>query len=582
METHTPGIVYKLGPGTDPMGPIGLMMKAPTVQTNAGRMSATVTWSKEAEDRSGDIVVIKGIRLDGHRKNPVTLLNHNRDHVVGYCQDKLGAYTVKSTADRLTGEVFFCQGSQLGHDTFRAVEANILRGTSIGFLPVMGQIQKRNQRGTIYHATNLVETTITPIGDNEDALIEAVHKTFGKQPPVPELAALLPSLNHRPTMVNGWTPGGVSIVVNGAPVPAEAVEKKYTNADPKEAEPQYRNPTYYKCPHCGDEMTPENIFRDGDHTRHGTCRGRVVMKPVSGGEGTLAVGTHPDMPKPEALAMNMMAQPKSLAAVITKRLNLLRRKAMQTRTRPGTADEFAPPMNDAPTAVDQTANPDDPLLDADHPENAPGPHDDHRAVVTEAVGNTLASIFDKFATHQIDRKTAHKLFDKCLRHHDDVSELVSSDDEDPDAPLDLDDEPDPEDMDEDAEGEDDETDDEDTGDFMAKPKKAKAKFYREYTPPMETWITKSYRTFATILDKLDADSPISSTKLRRVCEDQIDKAADLEPVVKAIDAGTLIVKARSTSETWMEAVAAQLPPAPDAWAEEVAAELARRNGSVQP
>src|SRR6476646_7948333 len=134
MTAHTPGVVYKLGPGNDPLGPIGLSMAAPKVQTNAGRMSATVTLSREAEDRSGDIVVIKGIRLDGHRKNPVTLLNHNRDHIIGYCQDKLGAYTVKTVGDRLTGEVFFCQSSQLGHDTFRAVEAGILRGTSIGFL----------------------------------------------------------------------------------------------------------------------------------------------------------------------------------------------------------------------------------------------------------------------------------------------------------------------------------------------------------------------------------------------------------------------------------------------------------------
>lgn len=513
MTTHTPGVVYKLGPGTDDLGPLGLMIRAPSVHTNAGRMSATVTISTQDEDRSGDVVVTKGIRLDGHRKNPICLLNHNRQHAVGFTQDRLGTYTVKMHGDnRLVGEVFFNQGTQLGIDTFRAVEGQVLRGVSIGFLPVVGRVEKRNGRGTHYHAADLVEVSIVPIPDNENALIEAVHKAFGKKPPCPELAAELPSLDYRPTRVaGGWD--------------ADAIDKAgtYKMAEPKLVEAKHRSPTYYTCPHCGEEMSHEHIYHDEKDgvMRHGSCRGAVILKPPEPTSGL----------EPPAGASAMPY--KSLAEVITSRIGALRRKAM-TRTDPNAVDDFAP--------VDDlgTDQPNDSNAVAD-------PHADHKSVVDEAVGNVLASIYDKFTSGQIDLKGALKLFKDCLTHHGNVSSLGGE--EDPDEPLDLDDEPDPDDLDDDDVPDDEEDTGEgetDTGDMPPPKKKSKAKFYHEYTPTMETWITKSYRLCRTLHDKLTGadDVPLSRAKLVRVCEEQIEKAETLEPVVKAIDEGVLVRKAK--------------------------------------
>jgi hypothetical protein len=112
------------------------------------------------------------------------------------------------------------------------------------------------------------------------------------------------------------------------------------------------------------------------------------------------------------------------------------------------ADEFAPPDPNAdPTAVDPTMQ-------------QPDPHADHKAVADDAAGNTAASIFEKFTSGQLDRKAAMKLFDKILRHHEDIADLGGGDDGDVDAEDDEDDEEGFDDADSfDDEGEDDEDDD---------------------------------------------------------------------------------------------------------------------------
>jgi hypothetical protein len=387
------------------------------VRTNRGRMSATVTLSREAEDRSGDIVVLKGLRTDGHRKNPVALLNHRKEHVVGYFQDPLGAYTVKTVGDKLVGEVYFCQDSQLGLDTFRAVEARILRGTSIGFLPVVGRVEKRHQRGTVYHESDLIEGTITPIGDNEDAIVEAVHKTFGKKPPVPELAALLPSMGGRPKVVtSGWAYVPVATdptVWDGAVAKAAT----YKTAPAQEVEPQYRSGVYYTCPHCECEMPPDSIYREPDGaTRHGPCRGAVVLKPATSADADPVVMRPVEGAGVHGTIATGNPVPKTLAEHITKRLTALRSKAMAPRPtddtkNAGAGDEFAP-VDDLGAGADPAA--------AD-------PNADHKAVVDESVGNVLASIYDKFTAGSVDLKEAVKLFKDCLQHHGNVASLGGSD-----------------------------------------------------------------------------------------------------------------------------------------------------------
>lgn len=179
------------------------VLKSAVTNTNAGRMSARVVISTEDEDRSGDIVIAKGIGLSEHKKNPVGLFNHDKNAPVGRFEDRMGAYTVKTRNGReLVGELYFNQSSEFAHDVFRAVEEKIMTAVSIGFIP--DRVEKRARRGTVYHSSKMVEASILPLGDNPHAIVEAVEKGFGgKQLCQPLRDMLKPFAAERPVVVTG-------------------------------------------------------------------------------------------------------------------------------------------------------------------------------------------------------------------------------------------------------------------------------------------------------------------------------------------------------------------------------------------
>lgn len=196
--------VFKLHEGTDPGGLLGRVLKRADMRPHEGRMSCEIVLTKEVEDRSGDLVLVKGIDLSEHRLNPIALFNHNKDYPIGWFRDPQGEYTVKSAGDTLTGELFFNQSSAFAHDVFNAVVDRTFGAASIGFLPVYGSVEKRHPRGTTYGKTKLIEASVLVLGDNPHAVITAVHKALGR-PGISKdfrdyLSPLLPS---RPAAVVG-------------------------------------------------------------------------------------------------------------------------------------------------------------------------------------------------------------------------------------------------------------------------------------------------------------------------------------------------------------------------------------------
>jgi HK97 family phage prohead protease len=331
--------VFKLHGDPDPAGLMGRVLKRADVRTDLGRMCATITLTKEIEDRSGDIVVVKGIDLADHRLHPVALFNHDKDAPIGRFEDPTGHYTVRQQGDSLTGDLYFNQKSAFAQDVFECVVDKTFTAASIGFLPVLGAIEKRHPRGTFYGKSRLVEGSIVTVGDNPHAGVQAIHKALGR--------------------------AGASEVFK-----------------------QYLSPLVPKRP----------------------------ATVTSGWESKAMSGFDKDPTDPTAAP----------------------------------ADEFAPPDPNAdPTAVDPTMQQD--------------PHADHKAVADDAAGNTAASIFEKFTSGQLDRKAAMKLFDKILRHHEDIADLGGGDDDGDMDAEDDEDEDDEEGFDDadsfDDEGEDDEDDD---------------------------------------------------------------------------------------------------------------------------
>lgn len=309
------GGVFKLAP----TGYMAAVLRDGKPHTNAGKMSCEVVITTQDEDRSGDIVITKGIDLSDHRRNPVALLNHDKDAPIGAFEDRLGNYTVRMRGDnQLVGEIFFHQNSELACDVFRAIENKVFRGVSIGFMPVLGKVEKRSNRGHVYHASKMVEASILSIGDNQNAVIEAVHKGFGGKPLCAPLLSILRQQvpdNIPEFVTSGWD--------------AEAIAKAgtYKMAEPKECEAQYRPSMYYICPHCGAEMSNESIFKDEDGTtRHGPCRGAVVLKEPTPQEAQPIIGSAPN--PSSMLTVIKPVMPKAYKPS-PRFLPGLRRKAMQ-------------------------------------------------------------------------------------------------------------------------------------------------------------------------------------------------------------------------------------------------------------
>lgn len=259
LKEFNPGIV-KLHGGDDPLGMLGYVLRDAAPRPDAVRMSCRVTISTSTPDRSGDTVVQRGWLLDEHQRNPVVLLAHQRNIPIGSAEDPLGGYTVKVFSDaRTEAETFFDQHSEVGEQSFRLVETKVLRGASVGFLPVAGMVEKSAQGGTIYKAAKLVEYSHLAVPDNPECLVEAVYKGFGGKPLCTPLLDLLKPLvpERKPVVTSGFSPAPV--VDQNAPRVLQLRTKMYpdTTDDPMIAPPPEATPEPMEEPEApGSDMKP--------------------------------------------------------------------------------------------------------------------------------------------------------------------------------------------------------------------------------------------------------------------------------------------------------------------------------------
>jgi hypothetical protein len=201
------GLVYKLHDGDDPHGMMGVMLRDASPHINRGRMSCRVRISRQTPDRSRDVVVSKGGIFLEHQANPVVCLSHNKNYVCGMAESNLGQYTVHVSKDGegVDAETYFSQHSELGEQSFRLIENKVLRGASIGFLPV-GLVTKSHAGGNLYSQWRLVEYSHLPLPDHPDCLVEAVFKGLDNKPLCgPLMDILKPMCPERPeSVVSGF------------------------------------------------------------------------------------------------------------------------------------------------------------------------------------------------------------------------------------------------------------------------------------------------------------------------------------------------------------------------------------------
>ncbi len=197
----------KLLPGTKSAYSYSLPDVRPV--TDGRKMTATITISTQAIDRSREVLMTDGGKLDNHRRNPVVLLAHKKDMPTGKAENRdTKEYSVKRLPGRLDATTYFDQHTELGEHGFRLCDSGTFRGASVGFFEVPGAIEKGHDGDgypvRIIKEWDLLEYSHLLIPDNPECIIRAVEKGFGgKALNETLLGYLKPLIPERPVVVTG-------------------------------------------------------------------------------------------------------------------------------------------------------------------------------------------------------------------------------------------------------------------------------------------------------------------------------------------------------------------------------------------
>ena len=161
------------------------------VVPDKGKMACRVVISTQAQDRSRDIVLTPGIKLQSHKANPIVLLDHGYGSVqgsksgIGKAEDESGQYTVIAEPTRLLATTHFSQKSELAEQCFDLIVEGILRGASIQFIPHKSRFLPDDVDamsffpGLLIEECELIEYSHTILPDNQECLVQ-LESVLGK------------------------------------------------------------------------------------------------------------------------------------------------------------------------------------------------------------------------------------------------------------------------------------------------------------------------------------------------------------------------------------------------------------------
>jgi hypothetical protein len=140
--------------------------------------------SSERRDRMGDVIVQRGWRFDNFARNPIALAYHDHGRPIGTVYDwkvgrKDGVAVLRESIDFATADVL-----PLGDELLRAVDAKVLRATSVGFLPIKAHWMDDSDRekygiedgdnpyGTVFEESDQLELSVCTVPAHPDALAD--------------------------------------------------------------------------------------------------------------------------------------------------------------------------------------------------------------------------------------------------------------------------------------------------------------------------------------------------------------------------------------------------------------------------
>lgn len=118
-------------------------------------------------DSDGDAVVPEGIDLSRYSKNPIVLLNHDRDSIIGK------AINFKTDENGLWMEMEIYKS--LNPTAYNAIKLGVLKAFSIGF-KLDDLTYDENKDLFFLTKTTLLENSVVSIPANENSLIEVVDE----------------------------------------------------------------------------------------------------------------------------------------------------------------------------------------------------------------------------------------------------------------------------------------------------------------------------------------------------------------------------------------------------------------------
>lgn len=189
---HLASQPVKVGDETAPY--FGFGSVAEVCDINRKKKSVTFIASTGSPDRMGDVIEQDGWQLRNYRKNPVHLFAHNSTGL------PIGTgLPIRVDGDRLIQTVTYkpVTGFDLPQVIFELVDAGVLRGISVGFLPhEFSFIEGGN--GRRFTKVELLETSTVPIPANPEALVSS--KSFDVEQ---ALGSLLAG-DHKPSEQEIW------------------------------------------------------------------------------------------------------------------------------------------------------------------------------------------------------------------------------------------------------------------------------------------------------------------------------------------------------------------------------------------
>jgi phage head maturation protease len=166
------------GTGIRMLEGVGLVHVSPrTVKLAAdpGTMTLRAAISTADVDRAGDVIVSTGLRnVAEYLSNPVVLWAHQ------YVMPPIGTCeALEIQPNRVVAETRFAQGVAFAEQLFQLYEQGVLRGWSIGFVPLRAErlpAEGNGRRGLRVEEWDLLEYSAVPVPENPGALTLAIQK----------------------------------------------------------------------------------------------------------------------------------------------------------------------------------------------------------------------------------------------------------------------------------------------------------------------------------------------------------------------------------------------------------------------